>query len=188
MIDWKNVVRAEDVDELKEAKMWLFKENMRLENEWKELEKNQKELKESKDAFIKERVKFKDELEDLNRRTVLERKRLREENLFFDKKMAILQDGFRRLEEDRKYVEREKKQIEEEKKANGIGTSSVGTLGGEASSEIGAILFRSASNPLGLRKRYKDLIKIFHPDNLFGDDELSQIINKEFQKRKKDLN
>jgi predicted RNase H-like nuclease (RuvC/YqgF family) len=187
MIDWKNVVRAEDTSELKEAKMWLFKENMRLENEWKELEKNQKELKESKDAFIRERVKFKDELEDLNRRTVLERKRLREENLFFDKKMAILQDGFKQLEEDRKSVERERKQIEEEKRARGIGMSGSNISVGEGS-EIGAILFRSASNPLGLRKRYKDLIKIFHPDNLFGDDELSQIINKEFQKRKKELN
>lgn len=152
---------------------------MRLENERAKLEKEKTDLKESVDKFISERVKFKREMEDLNRRTVQERKRLKEENLFFDKKMAILQDGFRHLEEDRKNFEREKKSIAEERRLLGI--SGIGQT-----PEIGEILFRSANNPLGLRKRYKDLIKIFHPDNLFGDDELSQIINREFQKRRKE--
>ena len=35
-------------------------------------------------------------------------------------------------------------------------------------------------------KRYKDLMKIFHPDNNSGDAELVQLINKEFAKRKQD--
>lgn len=179
MIDWEDIVKAEDLEELREAKLWLFKENMRLENERAKLEKEKVNLKESVDKFIKERVSFKKEMEDLNRRTVLERKRLKEENLFFDKKMAILQDGFRHLEEDRKKFEREKKSIAE-------GRRLPEAPGGGPNSEIGEILFRSANNPLGLRKRYKDLIKIFHPDNLFGDDELSQIINREFQKRRKE--
>lgn len=181
MIDWEDLIKADDVNELKDAKIWLFKENMRLENERKELEHDQKDLKESMDKFIKERVKFKEEMEDLNRRTVLERKKLRDENLFFDKKMAILKDGFRHLEEDRKAIEQEKKAIAEERKLLGISGD-----GNCERGEIGEVLFRSVNNPLGLRKRYKDLIKIFHPDNLFGDDELSQIINKEFQKRKKE--
>lgn len=179
MIDWEDIVKAEDIEELREAKLWLFKENMRLENEWAKLEKEKINLNESVDKFLNERVKFKREMEDLNRRTVLERKRLKEENLFFDKKMAILQDGFRHLEEDRRNFEREKKRIVDERRLLGISGSGQGL-------EIGELLFRSANNPLGLRKRYKDLIKIFHPDNLFGDDELSQIINKEFQKRRKE--
>jgi hypothetical protein len=183
MIDWDEIVKADDIGELKEAKMWLFKENMRLENEKKELEKNQLELKESRDKFIKERVKFKDELEDLNRRTVMERQRLKEENLFFDKKMAILKDGFRHLEEDRKTLEQEKRLIAEQRNAMKHTQEPDTDVSGK---EVGEILFRSANNPLGLRKRYKDLIKIFHPDNLFGDAELSQIINKEFQKRRKE--
>jgi hypothetical protein len=182
MIDWDDIVGANDIEELKEAKLWLFKENMRLENERKELEKEQQDLKETTDKFIKERVKFKEELEDLNKRTLLERQRLKEENLFFDKKMAILQDGFRHLEEDRKTLEREKKLLAEEKKTAKAPEPAAYMSGGS----IGEILFRSANNPLGLRKRYKDLIKIFHPDNLFGDAELSQIINKEFQRRKKE--
>ncbi|MBO4981230.1 MAG: hypothetical protein J6C84_04970 [Lachnospiraceae bacterium] len=180
MIDWEEIIKAESVEELKSAKLWLFQENMRLENERRALEKEQKDLAESKDSFLKERVRFRDELEELNRRTVQERKRLREENLFFDKKMAILQDGFRHLEEDRKSFEQKKKDWAEEQ--NALSQKGTGTDGGN----IGEILFRSVSNPLGLKKRYKDLVKIFHPDNLFGDEELSQLINKEFQKRRKE--
>ena len=102
MIDWDEVSRAEGEDALKKVKLWLFQENIRLDNERKELEQ-------SKEKFLTERVRFKKELEELNRRTVLERKRLKEENLFFDKKMAILQDGFRKLEEDRQSFEKKKK-------------------------------------------------------------------------------
>ena len=31
-----------------------------------------------------------------------------------------------------------------------------------------------------MKKRYKDLLKIFHPDNLCGDREVVQIINAEY--------
>ncbi|MCD7836826.1 MAG: hypothetical protein LUG83_09325 [Lachnospiraceae bacterium] len=148
MIDWEDIVNAEAADELKEAKLWLFKENMRLENERTKLE--------------------------------TEKRRLKDENLFFDKKLAILQDGFRHLEEDRRAFERQKSAVAKENRIS----DALGTGQGE---RIGELLFRSANNPLGLRKRYKDLIKIFHPDNLFGDDELSQIINKEFQRRRKEV-
>ena len=31
MIDWEEVIKAESTEELKEIKLWLFQENMRLE-------------------------------------------------------------------------------------------------------------------------------------------------------------
>lgn len=171
MIDWEEVSRAEDVDELKEAKLWLFQENIRLENARRELETSQ-------ENFLKERVQLRKELEELNRRTIQERKRLKEENLFFEKKLAILQDGFRQLDEDRRSFERQKKALEER-------TSYVREeRGGPVMEESVRLLFRGANNPLALRKRYKDLVKIFHPDNLFGDEELAQIINREYLRRK----
>lgn len=172
MIDWEEIIKTESVEELKEAKLWLFRENMRLENE-------QKELSASQDKFLKERVKLRNEMDELNRKMVMERKRLREENLFFDKKMAILKDGFRQLEEDRKVLEREKRSLAEQKRSNQAKQ--------EESEGPVSVLFRNASNPLALRKRYRDLVKIFHPDNLFGDGELMQSINREFLKRKEEL-
>ncbi len=179
MIDWEEIIKTESADELKKAKVWLFKENMRLSNERSEFEQ-------ARDKFLKERVKLRDELDELNRRTVLERKRLKEENLFFEKKMAILQDGFRQLEEDRKRFEREKRLMTEELQATREERRAAASSAN--SSSLVEVLFRSVSNPLALRKRYRDLVKIFHPDNMFGDAELAQMINKEYLRRKKDDN
>ena len=144
MIDWEEIAGAVGTDELKEAKLWLFQENIRLENERKKLAASQEKLDESQKEFLDEKARFNREMDELNRRTVQEQKRLREENLFFEKKLAILQDGFRKLDEDRKSLEKQK------------------------------------------RKRQRDLIKIFHPDNLFGDAELVQMINKEYLRRKEE--
>ncbi len=41
MIDWEEVIRAKDGDKLREVKLWLFQENIRLENERRELEQSQ---------------------------------------------------------------------------------------------------------------------------------------------------
>ena len=175
MIDWEEVIKAESTEELKEIKLWLFQENMRLKQEHAELEQERTELEH-------ERVKLRDELDELNRRTVMERKRLREENLFFEKKMAILQDGFRQLEEDRKKFEQERQTLLKEARER----QSVEQELGEGSFTAVQLLFRGVNNPLALRKRYRDLIKIFHPDNLFGDGELAGQINKEYLKRKQE--
>ena len=79
MIDWEEIIRTESTEELKEAKLWLFQENMRLQQERTELEQ-------AKDKFLEERVTLRDELDALNRSTVMERKRLKEESLFLRKK------------------------------------------------------------------------------------------------------
>lgn len=155
MIDWEEISQTEDPDELKEVKLWLVQENERLESERARLEQEY-------------------------RRQEQERRRLKEENLFFDKKMAILQDGFRKLEEDRKSLEREKILFEAERKR----LYSRGVTGYLGDGSIADVLFRNANNPLALRKRYRDLVKIFHPDNLAGDAEVVQMINREFARRK----
>lgn len=175
MIDWEKIIRTESTEELKEAKLWLFQENMRLQQERTELEQ-------AKDKFLEERVTLRDELDALNRRTVMERKRLKEESLFFEKKMAILQDGFRQLEEDRKKLEKERRLLREEE----VSPKASDEDGTENTLTVVQLLFRGVNNPLALRKRYRDLIKIFHPDNLFGDGELAGQINKEYLKRKQE--
>lgn len=168
MIDWEEIIKAETVEELKEAKLWLFKENMRIENE-------KRELILLEDKLSKEKDTFRDEINALNHRFVMERNRLKQENLFFEKKMAILQDGFRSLEEDRKEFERIKKNDEKKLISKNL----------PVNNSI-SILFRNVNNIITLKKRYRDLIKIFHPDNLCGDEELVQLINKEFLRCKEE--
>ena len=172
-INWEEVDRAQSEDELRRIKLWLFQENIRLQNERDELEDMQ-------DKLLKEQARFREEMEALSRRIALEQKRLREENLFFDKKLAILQDGFRKLEEDRQRFEQERRRLEGgRRQREGM------ELPGQGEN-VAHVLFRSAGNPLTLRKRYRDLLKIFHPDNFCGDAELMQYINREFQRRKED--
>lgn len=173
-INWDEVDRAQSEEELRNMKLWLFQENIRLQNERSELES-------MRDKFIQEKVRFRDEMDTLNHRMVMEQKRLREENLFFDKKLAILQDGFRKLEEDRQRLETEKRRLEQSSRNQRERTELLGQ--GE---DIANVLFRSAGNPLALRKRYRDLLKIFHPDNFCGDAELMQYINREFQRRREE--
>lgn len=175
MIDWEEIINAENTDELKEAKLWLFKEQMRLEKERRELE-------ETKDKFLKERASFMNEMNALNRRSVMERKRLKEESLFFEKKMEILQGGFKQLEEDRRRLEQERRNLEVEREVQ-ANRNSMDYYG---DGSIVELLFRNATNPLALRKRYKDLIKIYHPDNIAGDEELVQMINREFARRRRE--
>lgn len=174
MIDREEIAGAVEMDELKDVKLWLFQENIRLENE-------RKELAASQEKFSAEKAQFRQELEELSRRTDLERKRLREENLFFEKKLAILQDGFRQLDEDRKTLERQKQVLakQRERSIQDAGDSSL-------LDETVKRLFSGVNNSLALRKRHRDLVKIFHPDNMFGDAELMQMINKEYLRRKED--
>ena len=102
MIDMDKIIKSDNMDELKQIKVWLFQEILRLENA-------RAELQDSQDRFIKERVQFREEMDKLNRRTVTERKRLKEESLFFEKKLAILQDGFRQLDADQRKFEKDKR-------------------------------------------------------------------------------
>lgn len=189
MIDLIKLASADNEDDLKEMKLWLFQENVRLQNEKKDLQTERTEFEESKKRFIKERAQFRDEMNSLNHRMSLERKRIKDENLFFEKKMQILQDGFRQLESDRRKFETDKilfeskkKNQEHESKRFGQYRDSTGFFGRE--SEVAEVLFSGVNNPLGLKKRYRDLIKIFHPDNMCGDANVVQIINEEYEKKR----
>lgn len=175
-MDWQKIINAKTEDELKEAKLWLFRESIRIQSE-------QNELNASREKFIKEREQFRRDMDALNHKMVMEQKRIREDNLFFDKKMEILQDGFRKLDADRLMFESEKRKYQYFRKEN----THTERLMVSSREEFVSMLFRNISNPLVLRKRYKDLLKIFHPDNFAGDAELVQMINKEFAKRKEEV-
>lgn len=148
--------------ELMELRKSLFLERVRLENE-------KKAQAEFFDKIQEERNSFREEMKLLNSKILAERKALKEEQSFFDKKMMILQSGFARLEMDRKEFEREKK-----KNISAMKFSSGDTISVES-------LFAGVNTALGLKKRYKDLIKIFHPDNLDGDSDMVLAIKEEYE-------
>ena len=160
-------------EELNKLKIWLFKENVRVMNE-------KKELDEYREKLLKERSQFRDEIDMLSHKIVSEKKRLKEDKMFFDKKMDILVNGFKRLEADQAMFEKEKKRFESEKKYYmkekvAMNADSIN------------VFFRGINGPLTLKKRYRELLKIFHPDNLSGDMDMVQLINKEYERLKKEF-
>ena len=121
-----------------------------------------------------------EEMKAINLRNVNERKRLKDEETFFDKKMEILKNGFAQLEYDKKAFEKEKAEYRQ----THVKEEYVSDYG-YAAEDFSEILFAGVNNMLALKKRYRDLLKIFHPDNLCGDNEIVAMINKEYDRLKR---
>jgi len=152
-------------EELTKLKRFLFEEQIRVQAE----KDKQKEVYEK---FTKERATFFSEMKALNRKVLSERKRLKEETSFFDKKMQILKNGFFQLDMDRKQFEREKKMHRQR-------TSSYSSH--DFSRESMPNFFKGVNSSLGLKKRYRDLLKIYHPDNMCGDRETVVEITRQYE-------
>ena len=165
MIEWDELMDSTSEEDLLELKHWLFRENIRLQSE-------QRDLDEMKSRFIKERDEFRKEMDTLNHQMVIEHKRLKDEQIFFDKKMDILKNGFMELEAEKQKFNREKLMFE---------NNYLDAIGSEGECEI---LFSGVTSSLGLKKRYKDLMKIYHPDNLCGSEKVVQLINREYDKKR----
>lgn len=152
--------------ELQALKIWLFSENIRVQAE-------QKKLLEMENRLLKERMQFQEEMRQLNQKMAASRQRLRQDEQFFEKKMDILKDGFSSLEADRKSFERERENFR--KSMRDV----------DFSHEEKGVFFAGVRNQLALKKRYKDLLKIYHPDNLAGDKEMMQRISREYESLRK---
>ena len=158
-------------EELNKLKSWLFQENIRIVSAKKEMENMQEQ-------FLKEKIQFQKEMKALNRKVTSERQRLKEDSIFFEKKMEILQNGFQQLDLDRRRLQKEWARLEAQRELlrEPVYTSHMDV----------SVFFKGVKNPLALKKRYKDLIKIFHPDNVAGDKEIIQMINREYDNIKRD--
>ena|GEM_PF-112014 len=179
-----------------EAREWLFKENMRLEGLRNELDKASRMLREQADQikaeglrleqdkklFAKEKEEFKREMKDWNEQIKFSKKSLNEEKTLFDKKYKVLEMGFAKLNEDKKAFEAQKRAFEYKKKfMNEAG--SFAALDEEGTAFSGDYLFfKGVSHPMAIKKRYKELIKIYHPDNTDGDKYILQRINQEYDR------
>lgn len=162
------------LEELNELKAFLFRENIRLEME-------KREIQELREKVIADRERLRNESDEVNKRIVTERKRLKEEQMFFDKKMEILKNGFAALEIDRKALNNSRKELEREIAAMRY----VKPVQSSSDDELVVFLFRGTNSLLSLKKRYKDLLKLFHPDNMGGDHEMVLTINKVYEELKK---
>jgi predicted nucleic acid-binding Zn-ribbon protein len=149
-------------DELSQLRIWLFKESVRLENQESSLAERYSRLEEDERTF-KERV------DSIERKLETASRKLDNDKALFEQRLRILNSGFDQLNSDKKKLESEYIRLEREKAY-------------QRENEYDALdlLFRGVNNPLALKKRYKDLMKMFHPDNISGDQEMVQLINEEY--------
>lgn len=159
---------------LLELKAWLFRENIRLVTAAAELEEKQ-------EKFEKEKRQFKEEMKSLNRRMDAQQSQIRRDNELVEQRLEIIKDGFRKLDMDRRRLDKEWARLSAEKEF--MEERGYYDYGGYPETSV---FFQGVRNPLTLKKRYKDLTKIFHPDNVAGDTQVLQRINREYEKLKKE--
>lgn len=152
-------------DELAELRVWLFKERVRLEN-------MESALSERYERLYNDEMSFKDRMDTAEKKLENATKKLNNDKALFDQRLKILNNGFDQLNSDKKKLESEFIRLEREKAY-------------QREDEFDAIdmLFRGVNSPLTLKKRYKDLMKMFHPDNVSGDSYMVQLINEEYRVR-----
>lgn len=158
MKGFEEMVQATPVDEVKR---WLFQENIRIEAE-------KQELKELKESLRDEKRKIAYEKESLKRKIAFEDKRLQANENIISQKQKILESGFKQLHDDKMLFEREKQRAKGQ------------ALEKRQAGNVGILFFSGVNNSLALKKRYKELLKIYHPDNTCGDESVVIAINKEY--------
>lgn len=168
-----NYIYDFDDDPVDELKHWLFLENVKLNQQRQQLESDIEDLNRQKAEFENEKKHHDRELE-------LKEKKLSREKDLFEKQWKIVERELVRMAKDRDRMAREKAYIQREK-------DELKRLRQAAPSELSVrsgTFFLGVSSLSGLKKRYRELMKVYHPDNENGDENTVLFINKEYEKLK----
>ena len=133
---------------------------MTLSEERRELEEQRRNLDLEKKEFF--------------RKVEIEDRRLEQQKSLFEMKFQILEAELVKLAAEKEEIEKKKAfydRVEE------FQARSYARL---PDNQVGELFFRGVASQQSLKKRYKDLIKIYHPDNVDGDNSLVIEINKEY--------
>lgn len=135
------------------------------------------EMEEELNEIQRQRQELKHEREEFKRKIELEERRIQQQDQLFEMKFKILEEELIKLAEEREKFER-MKQFHEKVKI--FEAQSEKPVEREGSVVRGEMFFIGVGNKKSLKKRYKDLIKIYHPDNADGDNNTIQEINREY--------
>ena len=166
---------SEKLDD-RELKEWLFKERIKLEEEKHRLEEDRK-------AFEAEKQEILLRLEERKTFARIQARRLEMSENLVKQKLEVLHEEYARLGREKARLENERRVFEAKRATS---TNIPNKVNNEIFGNTG-ILFNGVDSELALKKRYRDLLKIFHPDNMNGSTEAIQSINKEYDSLKKML-
>jgi len=147
----------------KEQKKWLFTEHMRLQELDKSLEDERNLIDIQKHMLERQQSK-----------AMLLKQQLENQKNLYDQKWQILEKQNRQLLVDKERFEREKliykDKVYREARRTVVNADGV------------KIFFKGVKNAESLKKRYKSLAKIYHPDNNSGDKDILLAINTEYER------
>jgi chromosome segregation ATPase len=168
-----NFVYDFEDDPVDELKHWLFLENVKLNQQKQQLESDREELEHQKEQMEKEHHNKERDFE-------LREKKLEREKELFEKQWHVVERELVRMAKDRDRMAKEKAYIQKEK-------DDLKKMRQAAPSEntvLSGTFFLGISNLAGLKKRYRELMKIYHPDNENGHEGTVRYINAEYEKLK----
>lgn len=172
-------------EELDSIKHQLFMENVRIqseksmiETEHDNLHRERKDLLFEKKQLQREKKQLNLELNQLREQAQFERKRLKDDEKLLEKKVKILQKAYELFDKDKENLNNERIKVESEKERLRRAQAANNNVRKEVYAT--GLFFRGVNNEIALKKRYKDLMKIYHPDNISGDNEILLKINEEY--------
>lgn len=178
MLDFdEKLIKADELDDIKKMKTWMFQEQVSIQAKHDELHEFGLELQDLKRKLDRER----------NSLAMMEKtlkKRYEDNEAFIAKKQKIIEDAYQQLALDRKALECERLNFEHERnkyrrqKMSGARQTYQPHASGAYE---GSNFFRGVDNESSLKKRYKELLKIFHPDNKCGDTKTLLLIQTEYE-------
>lgn len=122
---------------------------------------------------------------DMREKTI--QKRYDDNEIFIAKKQKIIENAYQQLAIDRKALECERLNFEHEKnkyRRQRMSSAKSAHAQYESGAYESTSFFRGVDNDMALRKRYKELLKIFHPDNKCGDTKTLLLIQTEYESLK----
>lgn len=170
-------------DEAKQYEQWCFKQTVEIEHLKQQVEDEKMTLLAEAAQLREERRQLEREKRAFLRQQEAESSRVKQQQHLFDMKWKIMEEELSKLAEEKQQVRRQREfysKVNEYEKNRSTDYSASNVVKGE-------LFFVGVTDGESLKRRYKDLIKIYHPDNLAGDTGTLQEINREYDKLKKRL-
>ncbi len=167
-VEKENLAEYENMSdyEMLQRKKWLFKENIRLQELARTLEDERKLIEIQKGMLERQQTK-----------SMIMRKQLEDQKSLFDQQWKLLEIETKKLAVEKDKFNREKlmykDQVYREARRSMINSENI------------KMFFKGVDNSSSLKRRYKALLKIYHPDNVNGDEELVKAINQEYELQKR---
>lgn len=141
-------------------------------------------IKKACEDLTRQQKLLEQERKEFLRKKEMEERRIEQEHYLFEMKWKILEEEMRRLADEKLQIKRQRaffKRVEEYEESTQEDNAQE-DFEKEMSGLIGDdMFFVGVKDISSLKKRYKDLIKIYHPDNVAGDTEALQEINREYE-------